>query len=119
VHCGAHRIFVVDPVEWKREQALKFGATQAYADIDAALVAIAGITVGRMARKVIVTVGRVDGADLDKYVSITAKGGTCVITAMGSVVETDATLNLSCSRCCRNGCKAPFSAEVTPSTTSH
>jgi hypothetical protein len=35
---------------------------------------IARITTGRMARKVIVTVGRVDGADLDKYVSATSKG---------------------------------------------
>jgi len=58
-------------------------------------MAIAQITAGRMARKVIVTVGRVDGADLDKYVSVTSKGGTCVITAMGSVVETAANLNLS------------------------
>jgi S-(hydroxymethyl)glutathione dehydrogenase/alcohol dehydrogenase len=48
-----------------------------------------------MARKVIVTVGRSNGADLDKYMSVTSKGGTCVMTAMGSVVETDATLNLS------------------------
>lgn len=32
--CGAHRIFAVDPVAWKRDQVLKFGATHAYADID-------------------------------------------------------------------------------------
>lgn len=95
VNCGAHRIFTVDPIEWKRDQSLKFGATHAYADIDTALMAIAQITAGRMARKVIVTVGRSNGADLDKYVSVTSKGGTCVMTAMGSVVETDVTLNLS------------------------
>jgi S-(hydroxymethyl)glutathione dehydrogenase / alcohol dehydrogenase len=95
VSCGARRIFVVEPVEWKRDQALKFGATHAYSGIDTALAAIADITVGRMARKVIVTVGRVDGADLEKYMSVTSKGGTCVMTAMGSVVETDVTLNLS------------------------
>jgi S-(hydroxymethyl)glutathione dehydrogenase / alcohol dehydrogenase len=95
VNCGARHIFVVEPVEWKRDQALKFGATYAYSDIDTALAAIADITVGRMARKVIVTVGRADGADLEKYMSVTSKGGTCVMTAMGSVVETDVTLNLS------------------------
>jgi S-(hydroxymethyl)glutathione dehydrogenase / alcohol dehydrogenase len=95
VNCGARHIFVVEPVEWKRDQALKFGATHAYPDIDTALTAVADITVGRMARKVIVTVGRVDGADLEKYMSVTSKGGTCVMTAMGSVVETDVTLNLS------------------------
>ncbi|MFZ3268631.1 MAG: NDMA-dependent alcohol dehydrogenase [Mycobacterium sp.] len=95
VNCGAHRIFTVDPIEWKRDQSLKFGATHAYADIDTALMAIAQITAGRMARKVIVTVGRSNGADLDKYLSVTSKGGTCVMTAMGSVVETGVTLNLS------------------------
>jgi S-(hydroxymethyl)glutathione dehydrogenase / alcohol dehydrogenase len=95
VNCGARNIFAVDPVEWKRDQALKFGATHVYADIDTATMAIAELTVGRMARKVIVTVGRSDGKDLERYMSVTSKGGTCVMTAMGSVVETDATLNLS------------------------
>jgi S-(hydroxymethyl)glutathione dehydrogenase / alcohol dehydrogenase len=93
--CGARRIFAVDPVEWKRDQALKFGATHVYPDIDTALMAIAELTVGRMARKVIVTVGRSEGKDLEKYMSVTSKGGICVMTAMGSVIETDATLNLS------------------------
>ena len=95
VTCGARRIFAVDPVEWKRDQALKFGATHVYPDIDTATMAIAELTVGRMARKVIVTVGRSEGKDLEKYMSITSKGGTCVMTAMGSVIDTDATLNLS------------------------
>ena len=95
VICGARHIFAVDPVEWKRDQALKFGATHVYADIDTALMAIAELTVGRMARKVIVTVGRSNGKDLEKYMSVTSKGGICVMTAMGSVVDTDATLNLS------------------------
>ncbi len=95
VNCGARQIFAIDPVEWKREQALKFGASQVYADIDTALMAIAELTVGRMVRKVIVTVGRSNGKDLEKYMSVTSKGGICVMTAMGSVVDTDATLNLS------------------------
>ena len=95
VNCGARQIFAIDPVEWKREQALKFGASHVYADIDTALMAIAELTVGRMVRKVIVTVGRSNGKDLEKYMSVTSKGGICVMTAMGSVVDTDATLNLS------------------------
>jgi S-(hydroxymethyl)glutathione dehydrogenase/alcohol dehydrogenase len=95
VSCGARRIFAVDPVEFKRDQALKFGATHVYSDIDSALMGIAQITVGRMARKVIITVGRAQGADLEKYLSVTSKGGTCVVTAMGSVVETDVSLNLA------------------------
>ena len=34
---GARKIFVIDPVEWKRDQALKFGATHVYEDIFAGL----------------------------------------------------------------------------------
>ena len=48
-----------------------------------------------MAHKVIVTVGRINGADIERYLSITAKGGTCVLTAMGAVMETDVTLNVA------------------------
>jgi S-(hydroxymethyl)glutathione dehydrogenase/alcohol dehydrogenase len=33
-----------------------------------------------MAKKVIVTVGDADGHDVDKWMGITAKGGTCVVT---------------------------------------
>ena len=40
VHAGAHYVFAVDPVEWKRDQALKFGATHAYPDVETALAAI-------------------------------------------------------------------------------
>ena len=33
VNAGARNIFAIDPVEWKRDQALKFGATHVYPDI--------------------------------------------------------------------------------------
>jgi S-(hydroxymethyl)glutathione dehydrogenase / alcohol dehydrogenase len=66
-----------------------------YSDIAAALAGIADATGGRMAHKVIVTVGRINGADVETYVSATAKGGTCVLTSMGAVMETDVTLNLA------------------------
>ena len=58
---GARYIFVIDPVEWKRDQALKFGATHVYEDINAAMAGIAEVTGGFMAKKVIVTVGEVHG----------------------------------------------------------
>ena len=48
-----------------------------------------------MAHKVIVTVGELHGADIDSYVNITAKGGTCVPTAIGSLLDTQVTLNLA------------------------
>lgn len=95
VSAGGRYVFAVEPVEWKRDQALKFGATHVYPDINAALMGIAEVTYGLMAQKVIITVGKLDGADVDSYLTITAKGGTCVLTAIGSLVDTQVTLNLA------------------------
>lgn len=95
VSAGARYVFAVEPVEWKRDQALKFGATHVYPDINAALMGIAEVTYGLMAQKVIITVGKLDGADVDSYLTITAKDGTCVLTAIGSLVDTQVTLNLA------------------------
>jgi S-(hydroxymethyl)glutathione dehydrogenase / alcohol dehydrogenase len=69
--------------------------THTYSDIETATAGIAEATEGRMARKVIVTVGRINGADIESYLSITAKGGTCVLTAMGAVLDTEVTLNVA------------------------
>ncbi len=95
VNAGARYIFVIDPVEWKRDQALKFGATHVYPDINAALGGIVEATAGLMAKKVIITVGEVKGEDIENYMIMTAKGGTCVLTAIGSMLDTQVTLNLA------------------------
>jgi S-(hydroxymethyl)glutathione dehydrogenase/alcohol dehydrogenase len=95
VHCGARYVFAVEPAVWKHSLARELGATHVYSDITTALAGIAEATCGRMAHKVIVTVGRINGADVESYVSATAKGGTCVLTSMGGVMETDVTLNLA------------------------
>lgn len=95
LNAGARNIFAVDPVEWKREQALKFGATHAYPDIFAAMGGVAEVTQGRMASKTIITTGELHGEEIDNYLNITAKGGTCVVTAVANMAKTDVTLNLS------------------------
>lgn len=92
---GARNLIAIDPVEFKREQALKNGATHAFASIPEAAMTIAGLTNGQMADKVIVTVGELHGADIDGYLNLTAKGGTCVLTAMGNMMEMDVTANLA------------------------
>jgi S-(hydroxymethyl)glutathione dehydrogenase/alcohol dehydrogenase len=43
----------------------------------------------------VVTVGDLQGADIDNYLNITQKGGTCVLTAIGSLLDTNVTLNLA------------------------
>jgi S-(hydroxymethyl)glutathione dehydrogenase / alcohol dehydrogenase len=95
VNAGARRIFAIDPVEWKRDQALKFGATHAYPDWESAMGGIAEATYGLMAHKVIVTVGELHGKDVDNYLLLTAKGGTCVLTAIGSLMDNEVNLNLA------------------------
>jgi len=95
VAAGARNIFVIEPVEWKRDQALKFGATHVYPDMNSGLMGILEATAGFMAKKVIVTVGELHGADVDSYMTITSKSGTCVMTAMGNMAEMNVTLNLS------------------------
>lgn len=95
VNSGARFVFAIDPVEWKREQAVKFGATHAYASVAEAVGPIAEITAGAMVKKTIVTVGEVHGDDVDSWMGMTAKAGTVVLTAMGSLSETKVTLNLA------------------------
>lgn len=92
---GARRIVAIDPVPWKRARAVDFGATHTFPDVADALSGIADLTGGAMCRKVIVTVGRAEGAHVESWLALTAKGGTCVLTAMGNVLATDATLNLA------------------------
>jgi S-(hydroxymethyl)glutathione dehydrogenase / alcohol dehydrogenase len=95
VNAGARHVFAVEPAAWKHDAAVGFGATHTYSDIESAAAGIADVTAGRMAHKVIVTVGRVNGAYIESYLAITAKGGTCVLTAMGAVLDTDVTLNVA------------------------
>jgi S-(hydroxymethyl)glutathione dehydrogenase / alcohol dehydrogenase len=95
VIAGARNIFAIDPVEWKRDQALKFGATHVYPDVFAAMGGIQEVTHGLMAHKVVVTVGELLGADVENYMILTAKGGTCVLTAIGSLLDNNVSLNLA------------------------
>ncbi|WP_026003074.1 NDMA-dependent alcohol dehydrogenase [Rhodococcus sp. R1101] len=93
VASGARYVFAIDPVPWKREQAMKFGATHTFASIEEAIVPIMEITWGRMCHKTIITVGEMKGEYVDPSLTITGKGGTCVVTAMGHLADMDVKLN--------------------------
>ena len=54
---GARQIFGIDPVQFKRDQALAFGATHVAASLEEAKDVIRDATLGRMANKVILTMG--------------------------------------------------------------
>lgn len=88
---GVRNVFAIDPVEARTGPEIRCDA---------------GVRVrrrsderdrqrGACARKVIVTVGEVHGTDVDTWMSITAKAGTCVLTGMGNMMENQVTLNLS------------------------
>lgn len=94
-NAGARYVIAVDPNEWKRDVARRFGATHTYASIEEATAGAAEVTAGGMCKKVIVTVGDVDGHDVDKWMGITAKAGTCVLTAVGNLLDTEVSLNLA------------------------
>jgi S-(hydroxymethyl)glutathione dehydrogenase/alcohol dehydrogenase len=54
---GAKRIIAIDPVEFKREKAMEFGATHTAASMTDAVALLQEVTWGTMANKVILTMG--------------------------------------------------------------
>lgn len=90
---GASKVIAIDPIPWKREQAQKFGATHAYASMAEAIMPMIDITEGRMAEKVILTMGEMHGEYVEAGLILTAKAGTMVITSMGRMDEGDVKMN--------------------------
>jgi S-(hydroxymethyl)glutathione dehydrogenase/alcohol dehydrogenase len=92
---GAKRVFVVEPVERKREWAMSLGATHTFAGVDEARGPIKKLTGGRMADKTIVTVGDLQGDDIAAAMGLTGKGGRVVVTGIGSAADADVKVNLA------------------------
>ena len=91
---GARYIVAVDPVAFKRDFAKSMGATHTYASMAEAMEPVSEMTWGAMADKVIISVGRIRGEYVEEALQMTKKGGTSVVTGMGSLTETDVQLNL-------------------------
>jgi S-(hydroxymethyl)glutathione dehydrogenase/alcohol dehydrogenase len=91
---GARHVIAIDPNEWKREQAVKFGATHVYPSMAEAIGPMIDVTHGLMADKTIITVGEMRGEYVEEAMTLTAKTGTCVVTGMGSLMDVDVKLNL-------------------------
>lgn len=79
---GAATIVAVDPVPFKREQALKLGATHAAASIEEAQPLIAELTRNAMADAAVITVGVLSGTMVAPVSRLVAKGGAVVITSV-------------------------------------
>lgn len=91
---GARHVVAVDPVEFKRNQAVKFGATHVFSSMAEAINPVVELTHGFMAEKTIIAVGEMRGEYIEEAMTLTAKTGTCVVTGMGSMFDADVKLNL-------------------------
>ncbi len=91
---GAKRVIAVDPVEFKREKAMEFGATHTFASMEEAMPAISELTWGQMADKVIMTPGVLYGEMMQLGTAMAGKGGTIVVTAIAPITQTESSVNL-------------------------
>jgi NDMA-dependent alcohol dehydrogenase len=91
---GAQRVMVIEPVAKKREWAMDMGATHVYESAEQATEKVNELTWGRMAEKTIITVGDIQGEDIQTALSLTGKGGRVVVTGMGNAANMDVKLSL-------------------------
>ncbi len=83
-HAGAKHVVVVDPVALKRDTALRFGATHAFATAEEAQAKIEELTWGQGADQALVTVGTVDEDVVSAAFNAVGKGGTVVVTGLAN-----------------------------------
>jgi S-(hydroxymethyl)glutathione dehydrogenase/alcohol dehydrogenase len=86
---GAAQVVAVDPVPFKRENALAYGATSAYASIEEAAEYVLTQTNGQGADATIVTIGVTTGVHIAQAYETIRKGGTVVLTGVGNFLSTD------------------------------
>lgn len=91
---GAKHVIAVDPVEFKREKAMEFGATHTFSSMEEALPAVAEMSWGQMADKVIMTPGVLYGDMMALGTQLAGKGGTIVVTAIAPMTQTESSVNL-------------------------
>lgn len=93
-HAGAAQIIAVDPVPFKREQALAFGATHTSPGLEEAAELVIELTGGRLADRAIFTVGVGDGKLLNATQVLVRKGGVLAFTSAAPVSQTEVSLDL-------------------------
>ncbi|MDR3664299.1 MAG: NDMA-dependent alcohol dehydrogenase [Mycobacterium sp.] len=81
---GAERVIAVDPVAFKRESAVGFGATHTAPTVAEALKLVRDLTRGVMADSVVLSPSEICDGDVAGALSLTRKGGTCVLTGMAT-----------------------------------
>ncbi len=83
-YAGAQRVVVVDPVEFKREKAMEFGATHTFATAEEAAEFVVDATWGELADHAIITVGVLHDKVIHDAINIVGKTGQVTVTAVGN-----------------------------------
>jgi S-(hydroxymethyl)glutathione dehydrogenase/alcohol dehydrogenase len=91
---GAKTIVAVDPVEFKQKSALDFGATHALGSMEEAIPLVTELTRGQMADAVILVPSVMFGDLMANALTLTGKGGTCVVTGVAPQSQTECSINL-------------------------
>jgi len=91
---GAAYVIACDPVEFKREMAVKLGATHAFADIEEAANFARLVTDGQGADAVIECIGVVTGEHVAQAFAAVAKLGTVVVTGIGNADDVGIPVNI-------------------------
>ena len=91
---GAANVVAVDPVEFKRQQALTFGATHTAASMEEAAGLVSQLTWGANADKAILTTSVAEGQLVAPLLGLVKKAGRAVITAVAPITQEDVKLNL-------------------------
>ena len=90
---GARVIAAIDPVEFKRDEALRLGATHAYASIDDAKLSLSDATWNRGYDVVVMAMGVGDGKALGSASELGGKRARIVVTNMHPALETSIDLS--------------------------
>jgi S-(hydroxymethyl)glutathione dehydrogenase/alcohol dehydrogenase len=91
---GAKRIIAIDPIEFKREKAMEFGATHTASSMAEALPLITELTWGTLANKVIMTMGVGSGEVMIEALALLGKRGRAVVTNIHPAMEMSASMSL-------------------------
>jgi len=84
---GARKVIAVDPIEFKREKAMEFGATHTHSSVEEALGALGETTWDRGFDKVIMTIGVGNGDVLGQAFHLGGKRSKIVVTNIHPAAE--------------------------------
>jgi NDMA-dependent alcohol dehydrogenase len=91
---GAKRVIAVDPIKFKLDKALEFGATHVFSSMEEALPEVTKLTNGEMADKVIMAPSVMHGNLMQLATALAGKGSTVVVTGVAPMTQTESSVNL-------------------------